>query len=57
MKSPAAIVCHLTEHMPAAWTVAEMPRGMRRRDGVPVDVDDCPPHGPGVQCHACAAEE
>ncbi len=41
MKSPTALVCHLTEHLPAAWTVAEMPRGMRRRYGARLTVGDC----------------
>ena len=41
MKSPAALVAHLAEHLPAAWTVAEMPRGMRRRYGARLTVGDC----------------
>ena len=41
MKSPATLVAHLTEHIPAAWTVAEMPRGMRRRYGARLTVGDC----------------
>ena len=36
-------------------TIADLP--LFARDGAPVDVDDCDPHGPGVQCHACASEE
>ena len=36
-------------------TIADLP--LFARDGDPVDADDCDPHGPGVQCHACAAEE
>ena len=36
-------------------TIADLP--LFARDGAPVDVDDCDPHGPGVQYHACAAEE
>ncbi len=36
-------------------TIADLP--LFARDGAPVDADDCGPHGPGVQCHACAAEE
>lgn len=31
MKSPDALVAHLAEHLPAAWTVSELPRAMRRR--------------------------
>jgi len=38
---PAALVAHLAEHLPAAWTVAEMPRGMRRRYGARLTVGDC----------------
>ena len=41
MKTPAALVAHLVEHLPAAWTVAEMPRGMRRRYGARLTVGDC----------------
>jgi len=41
MKSPTALVAHLAEHLPAAWTVAEMPRGMRRRYGARLAVGDC----------------
>ena len=41
MKTPASLVAHLTEHIPAAWTVAEMPRGMRRRYGARLTVGDC----------------
>ena len=36
-------------------TLADLP--LFARDNTLVDVDDCDPHGPGVQCHACAAEE
>ena len=36
-------------------TIADLP--LFARDNTAVDVDDCDPHGPGVQCHACAAEE
>ena len=36
-------------------TIADLP--LFARDGAPVDADDCDPHGSGVQCHACAAEE
>lgn len=36
-------------------TIADLP--LFARDNTPVDADDCDPHGPGVQCHACAAEE
>lgn len=36
-------------------TIADLP--LFARDGDPVDADDCDPHGPSVQCHACAAEE
>lgn len=36
-------------------TITDLP--LFARDGAPVDADDCDPHGPGVQCHACAAEE
>ena len=41
MKTPAALVAHLVECLPAAWTVAEMPRGMRRRYGARLTVGDC----------------
>ena len=41
MKSPATLVAHLAEHLPAAWAVAEMPRGMRRRYGAWLTVGDC----------------
>ena len=41
MKTPAALVAHLAEHLPAAWTIAEMPRGMRRRYGARLTVGDC----------------
>jgi hypothetical protein len=36
-------------------TISDLP--LFARDGAPVDADDCDPHGPSVQCHACAAEE
>jgi hypothetical protein len=36
-------------------TITDLP--LFARDGVPIDADDCDPHGPSVQCHACAAEE
>ena len=36
-------------------TITDLP--LFARDGAPVDADDCDPHGPGVQCHACAVEE
>ena len=35
------LLAHLAEHLPAAWTVAEMPRGMRRRYGARLTVGDC----------------
>ena len=38
---PPALVAHLSEHLPGAWTVAEMPRGMRRRYGARLTVGDC----------------
>jgi hypothetical protein len=41
VKTPAALVCHLAAHLHAAWTVAEMPRGMRRRYGARLTVGDC----------------
>ena len=41
MKTPASLVAHLAERLPAAWTVAEMPRGMRRRYGARLTVGDC----------------
>ncbi len=41
MKTPAALVAHLATHLPAAWIVAEMPRGMRRRYGARLTVGDC----------------
>ena len=42
MKSPAALVCHLAEHLPAAWTVEELPRALRRRRyGARLLLGDC----------------
>lgn len=42
MKSPAALVAHLAEHLPGAWTVAELPRAMRRRRyGARLLLGDC----------------
>ena len=41
MKSPADLVAHLTANLPAAWTVAELPHGMRRRYGALLVIGDC----------------
>lgn len=41
MKSPVDIVAHLNAHLPAAWTVAELPYGMRRRYGALLVIGDC----------------
>ena len=42
MKSPYAIVAHLTEHLPAAWTVCALPKPLRRRAyGARLVLGDC----------------
>ena len=42
MKSPAALVAHLTEHLPAAWTVCALPKPLRRRAyGARLVLGDC----------------
>jgi len=44
------------EHVRFAFGLDATPIPPTRDDAAP-DPDDCDPHGPSVQCHACAAEE
>ena len=41
MKTPADLVAHLNANLPAAWAVAELPHGMRRRYGACLVLGDC----------------
>ena len=54
---------------PGPWDHEDPPDGARPKapkrpkpppqdgDTIPAEMDDCDPHGPGVQCPACALEE
>ncbi len=55
---------------PGPWDHEDPPDGARPKapkrpkppppqdgDPIPAEMDDCDPHGPGVQCPACALEE
>ena len=42
MKTPAALVCHLAGHLPAAWAVCAPPKPLRRRAyGARLPLGDC----------------